>query len=96
MHSETQSSLFQNIRNLVMQPNYPCVSAVSSFLKKDYMTESYPAFGSGEAAERLYADLLNFKNKQRRTQSPFYSFWAVFEDSEVTSEDEFEDRKSVV
>lgn len=56
------------------------------------MTASYPAFGSGKAAERLYADLLHFKNKQRRTQSPFYSFWAVFEDSEVTSEDEFEQK----
>ena len=92
MRTETQNSLFQNIRNLVMQPNYPCVSAVSSFLKNDYMIENYPEFGSGKAAERLYADLLHFKNEQRLTQAPFYSFWAVYEDSEVTSEDEFEEK----
>jgi uncharacterized protein len=92
MYAITHNSLFQNIRNLVMQPNYPCVSAVSSFLKKDYMTESYPAFGSGQGAAKLYADLIRFKNEQRRTKAPFYSFWAVYDNSEVTSEEDFEQK----
>jgi FPC/CPF motif-containing protein YcgG len=89
MGSATET-LFQNIKKLVMQPNYPCVSAVSSFLKQDYMSANYPDFGSGAAGARLYTDLLRFKNEQRRLKAPFYSFWAVYEDSHVTSEEDFE------
>ncbi len=82
--------LFQDIKNLVLKPNYPCVAAVSSFLKQDYMSEKYKNFGSGECAPKLAEDLLRFKAEQRRLKSPFYSFWAVFEDSELTSEEDFE------
>lgn len=82
--------LLQDIRHLIMKPNYPCVAAVSSFLKHDFMSGNYKDFGSGQCAAQLASDLLKFKTEQRRLKSPFYSFWAVFENDEVASEDEYE------
>lgn len=82
--------LCKDIQNLVMQPNYPCVGAVSSFLKQDYMTCEYPAFGSGESAPKLYQNLLDFKERQLENKTPFFSFWAVYKNSDVISEVDFE------
>ncbi|OYZ10964.1 MAG: hypothetical protein B7Y39_19910 [Bdellovibrio sp. 28-41-41] len=87
---ETTHSLFKDIQNLVMQANYPCVSAVNSFLREDYMSFEYSAFGSGESAPKLFQNLLDFKERQLSTKAPFFSFWAVYKNSIVKSEIDFE------
>ena len=81
----------KDIKDHLLRPNYPCVAAVQSFLKGDFLLRSYPRFGSGECASTLAEDLLHFKREQKRLNSDYYSLWAVFPESKADSEAEFEE-----
>ena len=66
------------IRSLILQDKYPCVAAIQSVVRHDYVIGTYGQFGTGTHRHRLRTDLLNFLELQRSTQSRFMSFWAVF------------------
>lgn len=88
MDTEIETS----ISSLLQQKNYPCIAAVQSFLKKDYIVGNYKNFGDGTHSYELGLALLDFKKKQQSSKSPFMSFWAVFEDEREMDEAEFETR----
>jgi uncharacterized protein len=83
------------IRALILQENYPCVAAIQSVVRNDYVIGTYGPFGSGTHWHTLRVDLLNFLALQRATQSRYLSFWAVFTaqqqspDNEIEFEDKF-------
>jgi uncharacterized protein len=66
------------IRSLILQENYPCVAAIQSVVRNDYVIGTYGQFGTGTHWHKLRADLLNFLALQSSTQSRYMSFWAVF------------------
>lgn len=66
------------IRSFILQKNYPCVAAIQSVVRNDYVRGTYGQFGTGTHWHRLRTDLLKFLELQRATQSRYMSFWAVF------------------
>jgi len=87
---ERVSEIEKSMEGLIVQKNYPCVAAIQSFYKKDYRVGLYKNFGQGTHSYELGRDLLRFRDQQKSTQSPFLSFWAVFDNSDDLSEAEFE------
>lgn len=101
-HSDTSSllerecpdreTLHHEIRSLILQEDYPCVAAIQSVVRNDYMVGTYGQFGHGTHWQKLRADLLHYVESQHATQSRYLSFWAVFAaDNQIPdSEIEFE------
>ena len=83
------------IRSLILQENYPCVAAIQSVVRNDYVIGTYGQFGTGSHWHKLHADLLKFLELQSSTQSRYMSFWAVFTaqkqspDNEIDFEEKF-------
>ena len=74
--------IHHEIRSLVLQKDYPCVAAIQSVVRNDYMVGTYGQFGHGTHWQNLRADLLHYLELQRVTQSRYMSFWAVFSAAE--------------
>ena len=73
-----EEDINDEIRSFILQKNYPCVAAIQSVVRNEYVIGTYGQFGSGTYWHRLRTDLLNFIELQRSTQSRYMSFWAVF------------------
>jgi hypothetical protein len=78
------------IRSLILQDNYPCVAAIQSVVRNDYVIGTYGQFGTGTHWHKLRTDLLNFLELQSSTQSRYMSFWAVFTASNETPDNELD------
>jgi FPC/CPF motif-containing protein YcgG len=81
------------IKSLILKKSYPCVAAIQSVAKHDYVIKSYSSFGQGESGRKLREDLIQFLILRNETNSRFLSFWAIFEDSSpLESEMDFEEK----
>jgi FPC/CPF motif-containing protein YcgG len=78
------------IRSFILQENYPCVAAIQSVVRNDYVIGTYGQFGIGTHWHKLRTDLLNFLELQSSTQSRYMSFWAVFTASTKTPDNELD------
>jgi FPC/CPF motif-containing protein YcgG len=90
MTSDTVEKMDGHIKELISKRNYPCIAAIQSMRQGEYRIGIYEKFGTGASAEALAKDLIAFRNLQKQTQSIFLSFWAVFVDSTVQDDDDFE------
>ncbi len=77
------------IKNLLSQKNYPCTPALRSFNRGEYQVGLYKKFGTGYNWKELRQDLLFFTKKQKESNSPYLTFWAVYENLKM-DEVEFE------
>lgn len=84
---ERAKSAETEIKQLLMQKNYPCVAALKSYHNDEYFVGFYQKFGSGESWKDLRQDLLFFLKEQRKSSSIYLSFWAIFEDDDLSEED---------
>jgi FPC/CPF motif-containing protein YcgG len=89
-----RKDLDDEIRSLILQKNYPCVAAIQSVVRNDYVIGTYGEFGSGNYWHQLRSDLLHFLALQRSSQSRYLSFWAVFtaHNQSHDNESDFEDK----
>ncbi|HEX8439834.1 guanitoxin biosynthesis heme-dependent pre-guanitoxin N-hydroxylase GntA [Archangium sp.] len=71
---------------------YPCIPAVQSLTKHEYLVGLYDRFGQGTHSRELALDLLFFRERQKQSRSLYLSFWAVFSPEEPLGEEEFEAR----
>lgn len=86
------SAVDSHIKSLVYQKDYPCVGALRAVKKGEYRIGIYEEFGKGTSSKALKNDLLNFLAEQKKTNSPYLSFWASFPEDFVHSEEDFENR----
>ncbi|KYG62845.1 hypothetical protein AZI87_16375 [Bdellovibrio bacteriovorus] len=84
------SQVESDIHNLISQKNYPCIAAVQALFKKELIFDTYSSFGSGESARTLAANLIAFKEKQRSQKIQNLTYFAIFPQDSVNSEEEFE------
>jgi uncharacterized protein len=84
------SDINDEIRSFVLRENYPCVAAIQSVVRNDYLVGTYGQFGTGVQWHKLRVDLLNFLELQNATQSRYMSFWAVFPASNQTLDTELD------
>lgn len=75
------------IKKLLSQKNYPCTPALRSFNRGEYQVGLYKKFGSGYHWKELRQDLLFFIKKQKETNSPYLTFWAVYENLDMDEVD---------
>nr|WP_275583583.1 guanitoxin biosynthesis heme-dependent pre-guanitoxin N-hydroxylase GntA [Archangium primigenium] len=80
------------MRDWLDPKSYPCIPAVQSMTKHEYLVGLYGALGQGRHNRALAQDLLFFREQQRQSQSLYLSFWAVFAPEPSLSEEEFEAR----
>lgn len=82
----------EEIRNFVLQKNYPCIAAIKSVKADEFIVGHYKDFGSGKYWRELRADLENFILEQEKTNSTYLTFWAVYSGKSQFSEQDFENR----
>lgn len=85
-----EEDINHEIRSFILQKNYPCVAAIQSVVRHDYVIGTYGQFGTGTHWHKLRTDLLNFLELQRSTQSRYMSFWAIFTASIHTPDNELD------
>lgn len=78
------------IKRLLQQNNYPCIAALQSYQRKDYWLKCYENFGGYQERPDLREDLLNNLAEFEKSKSPYFTFWAVFDDVNNLDEDQFE------
>lgn len=81
---------YQAIQNTVRARHYPCVPAILSVERHQYLVGIYSGFGTGVFAEEFYRDLMYFKAEQKKNNRPYLSFWAIFMEPLKMTDDEFE------
>jgi FPC/CPF motif-containing protein YcgG len=88
------AAIHETIRSFISQANYPCVAAIRSVGRSEYIVGIYDEFGSDTHWQQLRADLCDYILTQRRTQSRYVSFWALFttHPSMPDNEIQFEDK----
>lgn len=86
----SNDTVYSEIDRLLSQKDYPCVAALQSFHKKDFQLRTYNDFGKKYQRSDLRHDLLSYLEEYKKTRSEFFTFWAVFQDSEKMDEDQFE------
>ena len=86
-----QNSLVQEIRDFVLKDkNYPCVAAVKSIEQNEYLTGVYAGFGTALHWRDIRRDLQFFIQQHSQSKSPYLSYWAIFNDNVLFSEEDFE------
>lgn len=87
-----ESSIYlPEMKKLITQKNYPCVAAIKSFFSQEYDVGVYKNFGKGDSGKNLRQDLGKFVETLKTSQSPYYTFWAIFPDEHYEkSEQAFE------
>ena len=85
-----EKDINNEIRSFILQENYPCVAAIQSVIRNDYVIGRYGEFGTDTHWHKLRIDLLNFLELQSSTQSHYMSFWAVFTASNETPDNELD------
>lgn len=75
-----------------MQKNYPCTAAIQSSTRGEYVVGVYEDFGSARFWREIREDLRAFLEEQKRTDSTFLTYWAVFQGRSEFTEEDFETR----
>ena len=74
----------------ILNKNHPCVMAHTVFTQENVTVKNYGKLGDLRHTEELYHDLLEYIRGYDEESKDFQSFIAVFENSEIFSESEFE------
>ena len=85
-----QTSVDRDIEALVKQKFYPCVAAVQSVAKKDYVVQSARGFGTGTDRQAIRGAICKYLQEWKKTRSTTYTLWITFPEDQVTTEEEFE------
>lgn len=80
----------QELSELILQKNYPCVAAVKALKSQEIQIEVYDNFGEVGSRFSLRNDLLRYIDNYKKNPSSFLTFCAVFSDAVDLSEEEFE------
>lgn len=77
-------------QEFIIEDNHPCIMANTVFTMKDYEIHQYDKLGSKRAATALLEDLQAYIADYDFEDNKFKTFIAVFPETEVVSEVEFE------
>ena len=80
----------KTLTQLITKENYPCVAAIQSINKQDFLVHTYKKFGQLHQRPALRNDLLAYLKRFKETRSTYFTFFAAFEDEKHLSEAEFE------
>ncbi|KJJ37891.1 hypothetical protein MB09_12680 [Aequorivita vladivostokensis] len=84
------NKLTYDFRNFILEENHPCIMANTVFQMEKFQLQSYGTLGSKNTAQALWEDLKEYIAHYDFGNKDFESFLAVFPETEVVSELEFE------
>jgi FPC/CPF motif-containing protein YcgG len=87
-----ETNVHSHISSLVGQKFYPCVAAVQSVAKKDYVVFEARSFGEGVDREGIRKAICDYLRTWMKTRSTTYTLWITYPNDQVANEDEFEAR----
>lgn len=85
-------SILSEISKLIGTKMYPCVAAVQSLAKKDFVIHEARGFGSGVDRTPIRKAISDFLTEWKKTRSTTYTLWIAYPNDTVASEEEFEAR----
>jgi len=74
----------------IIEEDHPCIMAQTVFSQKKVLVKNYKSFELPETTEKLLKDLENYIESYDFDSNEFQSFIAVFPESKIHNEDEFE------
>ena len=74
----------------ILEEDHPCIMAQTVFSQEKTIIKNYKRFSLPESTEKLLEDLENYIKSYDFSSNEFQSFIAVFPQSKIYSEDEFE------
>ena len=88
-HQETHL-VERDFKRFILEENHPCIMANTVFQMDKYQLNIYDGLGRRSTAEALLNDLKHYIATYDFDSKDFESFIAVFPDSEIVNEIEFE------
>ncbi|MAP80383.1 MAG: hypothetical protein CL526_04780 [Aequorivita sp.] len=88
--SNTLNTINDAFRDFILKKDHPCIMANTVFSMDKYSINYYDKLGSIKTAKALLADLTHYVENYNFDNKEFESFIAVFPETEVVSEIEFE------
>ena len=88
--NELYPSIEDEFKEFVIEKKHPCIMANTVFAMEDYEIQVYDKLGTKAVARELLKDLKAYIADYNFSDNKFKSFIAVFPDSEIASEIEFE------
>src|SRR5690554_2338965 len=87
---DLSASIIEKYEDFVVGKNHPCIMAQTVFAQQEYELCIQDELGSKSSAKTLLEDLENFIEQYDFSDNRFKSFIAVFHETEVATEIEFE------
>ncbi len=84
------SSIEEEYKNFIVDKQHPCIMANTVFAMDNYELHTYDTLGSKETARKLERDLEAYISEYDFSDNIFKSFIAIFPETEIASEIEFE------
>ena len=88
--NELNSSIEEDFKEFVIEQKHPCIMANTVMAMDDYEIHTYDTFGTKSTAETLLEDLQAYIANYNFSDNKFKTFLAVFPNTEVATEIEFE------
>lgn len=88
---KSKSEVVALFEDFIVAKDHPCIMAQAVFNSENYVLKSYTDFGSPAAAEDLFHDLEKFVQNHDFESNQTESFVAVFPESRIYTEMEFEE-----
>ncbi|WP_026934236.1 guanitoxin biosynthesis heme-dependent pre-guanitoxin N-hydroxylase GntA [Christiangramia echinicola] len=80
----------KRFKNWILQEDHPCIMAQTVFSQKAFRINNYGELGNVNNVRKLLKDINHYIENYDFTSNDFQTLIAVFPDSEITCEDEFE------
>nr|WP_089663291.1 guanitoxin biosynthesis heme-dependent pre-guanitoxin N-hydroxylase GntA [Christiangramia echinicola] len=80
----------KRFKNWILQEDHPCIMAQTVFSQKAFRINNYGELGDVNNVRKLLKDINHYVENYDFTSNDFQTLIAVFPDSEITCEDEFE------
>lgn len=85
-----KTDLDKNYSQWILEEDHPCIMAQTVFSQDNVIIRDYKETGSLKTAEKLLKDLKVYISNYDFESNDFQSFIAIFSESEIEDEDEFE------
>lgn len=80
----------ERFKNWILQEDHPCIMAQTVFSQKAFRINNYGELGDANNVKKLLKDINQYVENYDFTSNDFQTLIAVFPDSEITCEEEFE------
>lgn len=74
----------------ILKENHPCVMAQTVFSQNNLIIKDYGTLGKKDHSKKIYHDLTRYVESYDETTNQFQTFLAIFPESKINSEDDFE------